>query len=97
MSSKNQKIFVVLCRRRDYLFQAQIRLKITEFIQNHFFNMISDVPCNITANKRDMHKRPFLGRSVSVTYHHSSELCRVASADSLASAHCVKVLETGNI
>jgi hypothetical protein len=56
-----QKIFVVLWHRLDDLSQAKIALKISEFIQNHVFNMLSDICCNLTANHRDMHKRPFMG------------------------------------
>jgi hypothetical protein len=45
---------VVLCRSGVYLSQAKIALKIPELIQNHAFNMISAISCNITANHRDI-------------------------------------------
>jgi hypothetical protein len=57
-----QKIFVVLWHPRDDLSQAKIALKISEFIKNHVFNMLSDISGNLTANHRDMHKRPFGAR-----------------------------------
>jgi hypothetical protein len=53
---------VVLGRDREYLSQAKITLKISEFIQNRVFNMISEISCNVTATHRDMHKRRFMGR-----------------------------------
>jgi hypothetical protein len=61
-ASKMQKIFVVLWHGVDGLSQAKIALKISEFLQNHVFNMLSHICCNLTANHRDMHKRPFMGR-----------------------------------